>query len=86
MTLPLHHENQQEKNLLANTKNVHINHLTMPAIYRWPLSYKENCFYRMVQPNNTEVNQWTLDQSMHYSIYKVKIKGTPLKDWSGNMH
>jgi len=57
--------------------HIDINHLIMPAIYRWPLSYTENYFYKMVQLNNTEVNQWTLDQSMHYSIYKVKIKGTP---------
>jgi hypothetical protein len=79
MTLPLHHENQREKKIISKYQDmrIDINHLIMPAIYRWPLSYMENYFYGMSQPNSTEVNQWTLDQSTHYSIYNVKIKGTP---------
>jgi hypothetical protein len=44
MTLPLHHENQQEKKNISKYQDMHIdiNHLIMPAIYRWPLSYVEN--------------------------------------------
>lgn len=68
---PLHHENRQEKKISKyQDMHIDINHLIMPAIYRWPLSYVENYFYRMAQPNNTISGHLISQYIIQYTMFK----------------